>query len=122
MSLCVFDVTATEWKDFFEIGNNTGEIINKKAFDYENLKSLTLIINVVDCTDDKDWHHSCPDFTQKREDGFQDKMELIVDIKDANDNPPVFIEKQIPTGMERSIKPGTLLHLTLKAGNLYTKH
>jgi len=97
------------------VENNTGTIRVIKPLDRENVTSpITIRMRVSDCTVSKQLDNSCLDITPSVPTGKTQKIELKIEVLDVDDNPPVFINRHIATGMKRDVKPETLLELSLK--------
>ncbi|XP_060598712.1 cadherin-23-like [Ruditapes philippinarum] len=114
--LC-YKMTKSNWTEYFNISKTDGKIYNIKKLDYERAHSMELEIKVNDC--------SLPDNTtycglnqtniiKKNKVKEQTTIKVLITVTDTDDNPPVFKQKHLATGMRRNTEADTELELHLR--------
>lgn len=96
----------------------TGYIFGLGKLDYEQDQTIKFNVSVRDCSINKQLSGYCDKNSsneiEKVKEETNTTIEVIIDVIDINDNPPVFKKNQFATGMRRNTEADAELELRLR--------
>ncbi|XP_053381726.1 protocadherin Fat 4-like [Mercenaria mercenaria] len=112
-----YKIIKSNWTDYFNISEHNGEIFCVKELDHEAVTSISFKVNVTDCSLEKNTTYCNKNKTAdilRAQRGVRETIEVVVNVKDIDDSPPVFKQKNLATGMRRNTEADTELELNLR--------